>query len=486
MAKDAVVLGIEGDVLRGVRLGGGSAFWRLATAGAADDGAESAPAGADEGAASGADAPGAAEQEADGAEVEQGLSLGEAFKAAKRRFGAREVVLSLPLSRMLVKVVRVPLERRDEAAQVAAEALDGESPFSDEELLVASETLLETDSELVTLVAALPEASRAGIDEALEAAGLRVVRTDATALGWLRALWPLVQGPGDAAGAAAAEGAEPASAGRRLVLMDLDDGWDLAVVDEGSIAALRGLGRVEGADALAREVMLTALQAPLGSAPREVVLFSRQEPSAEVLDRLGRFAPVRFERVADDFAGVEGVARRVEEGCPFDATPEVWAQALDETRFRRRLAGWTAAAAALWLCAMGTLFGVPMAYDQMTKGEKQRSKSHERAYREVKNMRERVKLVQRYSDHSHGSLEMLKMVSDRMPDGVTLTSFRYSRDDKLDLAGEADDAKGGYELKNAIVDAGVFAEVELKGPSQRGSVLKFSIAASFVAKEDRK
>ncbi len=413
-----------------------------------------------------------ASEAAEDAPESETYSLAEAFRAAGRKFGVREVVLSLPLSRLLVKIVRVPVEKQEDVAAEAGTALDKVSPFPDEELMVGSETVLETEREIVTLVAALPEATSAEIGDALEAAKLRVTRTDATALGWLRSLWPRL----------AREGAPR----RQVALMDLDDGWDVVVVDGGAPSVVRGLGTVASAADLVRETTLTLLQAPFGAEVGEVVVFSRAPLAADVAERLAAFGPLRVEKVEDDFGGVEGVAWRTDEGASFDVTPEAWSQALAETRFKRKLVGWVAASVAVWLGVMGVLFGVPFAYDQMTAREKQLSKKHEKAYREVKGMRERVKLVQRYSDHAHGALEMLRLVSERLPEGVTLTSFRYVREDKLDVSGEAEDAQAVYTFKNALSDAGVFAYVDLQGISARGAVVKFSVFASFTEKEEKK
>ena len=75
-------------------------------------------------------------------------------------------------------------------------------------------------------------------------------------------------------------------------------------------------------------------------------------------------------------------------------------------------------------------------------------------------MLDKVKLVRQYSDHARGTLEMLKAVSDRMPEGVTLTSFNYRRGEKLSLVGETDQPTFAYDFKNALTDA---AMVEVKG-----------------------
>ena len=107
-------------------------------------------------------------------------------------------------------------------------------------------------------------------------------------------------------------------------------------------------------------------------------------------------------------------------------------------------------------------------------------------------MRDKVKLVQQYSDHARGSLEMLKAVSDRMPEGITLTSFVYKRGERLSIVGEAARPTDVYAFKNALTEAAtedeekLFNDVTLTGPSQSRGVHKFTIEGSFEAAEEGK
>jgi hypothetical protein len=119
-------------------------------------------------------------------------------------------------------------------------------------------------------------------------------------------------------------------------------------------------------------------------------------------------------------------------------------------------------------------------------------------------MRDKVKLVQQYSDHARGTLEMLKAVSDRMPEGVTLTGFNYRRGEKLSLVGEADQPTVVYDFKNALTEAAIvaadaesegdgnvdgeklFAEVTLMGRSKSRNGHKFSIECLFESAEEEK
>ena len=474
MKNSITVLGVEAEGIRGIRLAAEGTAWRVAddafwpiggTAAAADGSAGEAI--AQEGGAQQEDAP----------EPDRYAALVEALAAASKRFGTREVVLAMPLSGLLVRVARTPVEDRERLAELALAELGKVSPFPDESPVAGIETVAESDRELTSVFAALPAAEAAEIGDALDEAKVRVVRTDIAALGWLRMLWPRI---------AAVEG-------RKAVLMNFGDGWDVAILDGGAPTLLRGLGSsVADPAEIAREVMLSLLRAGPAGEPAEIVIFAKDAPEAALTERLGAFGPVRVERVEEPDGGVEGVARRTQEGATLDVTPADWAELRTEARFTRKLVAFLAVAAAGWLLLMGVLFGVPFAYGQMTERQKTLSKRHAAAYRDVKEMRDKVKLVQQYSDHARGSLEMLKAVSDRLPEGITLTSFSYKRGERLSIVGEAARPTDVYAFKNALTEAEtedeekLFADVTLTGPSQSRGVHKFTIEGSFEAAEEGK
>ncbi len=422
MAKLVTVLGLEGTTLRGVGLvADGGRFSR-----AAEDSWPLVAA---------ADLPGAdgGDGEASGEEVptqevaQEDRPLARAFRAAAARFGSREFTLSLPLSMMLVKTVRLPAEARDDLLGAAQMELDSISPFPDEVLSPGAEVLFETDREIVAVMAALPDAASAEISEALAAAKVRVTRTDAAALGWMRSLWPRI--------------CEKEGASLRIVLLNLCGGWDLLVIEDGSPSFMRGIGEAASPEELAREVTLSLLQLGGAGDADDVVVCSRGHVDDATLSRLGAFGPVREVLVDDDFGGVNGVALRAVEGATFDVTPAAWREALAESRFRRRLSVWLAVAGALWLVLMGVLFGVDATYDFMTDQQKakQRDKRHAAAFKEVSALKSRVELIQKYADHAHGALEVLKTVSDALPPSQDMMfgSFKYKRDESVRVAGTA-------------------------------------------------
>ena len=535
MKKAITVIGVEAEGIRGIRLEENKAEWVVADCefwsttgnreqetGNTEEGGPTSSSAGGGGESDGTKPVPPSEGEGDEQSPEDGYAATvDALKSAAKRFGTHEVVLSMPLKSLLVKVSRTSVEDRDRLPEMASEEIGAVSPFPDEAPVTGTETVAETDQELVSVFAALPETGAAEIGDALDEAKVRVLRTDVTALGWLRTLWPLIFGGTGNGERGTGNGdaptldtqlvtldTQPSTGDRKVVLMDFDDGWDMAVLDEGAPSLLRGLGRMTDPAELGREVMLSLLRAGVATETKEIVIFSKTPVDEGIVERLSQLAPVRSVPLMENgdsstlnsqlstlnsFGGVEGVARRTQEGSSLDVTPADWTELRTEARFKKKLFAFLAVAAAGWVLLMGVLFGVPFVYGQMTERQKTLSNRHKHAYKEVREMRDKVKLVQQSSDHARGSLEMLKAVSDRMPEGVTLTSFAYRRGESLSIAGEAQQPTDVYEFKNALTEAvteddeKLFAEVTLKGPSQsRGGVHKFSIDGSFVSEEEGK
>ena len=453
MAKEVTVLSLEGKFLRGVRLAeSAGTFARQA----AETWSVAAEAGAEQGVLpdGGAAEDGGSERDAtpigDGADTAEAPAddsadlLAQAFYEAAAAFKTREFILSVPLSRLLVKVLRLPVDEREDLEEKAQDALRKISPFPDEPLVTGVETVAETDTEIVAVAAALPEAAAEDSSAALAAAKVRVTKTDITALGRLRAFWPQI---------CAKEGAS-----RRLVLMNLDDGWDVIVLDDGAPVFLRGLGgEARTPDELARDVTLSLLQGEAfggAKAIDDVVVFSEAPVDEATLGKLAAFGPVRVAETAEDeFESAEGVAQRAAEGATCDVTPAAWTAALRETRFKKRLVIGVSAAMAVWLAVMGVFFGVPFVYGQLTARQDAQSKRHQPAFKEAKSIQTKLKMVQGYSDREHGALMLLKRISDALPEGddIRLREFRYTRDDSVALQVIAD-SQNALDYQKALHD----------------------------------
>ena len=408
---------------------------------------------------------------------------------------SREAVLALPLNRLLVKMVRVP--QGEDPVATAEPVLKSLSPFPDDPLTVSCETVREDGDGRVVIAAALPESAADDIGEALDAEKLNVVRIDSLALGQIRGVWPSL---GE-------------SSSRRLVLLDSADCLSLIVLDGDQPSAIRAI--TDRTD-LSREIMLSLLEAEdFGGARKleEIILVendksderdeggeSSQVPLApqdppvkeDPLSALEAFAPVRRLTVGAD-AALVGVAERTADEGALNALPASWRELLEETRFKAKLVKYLAIAGGVWLLVMAVLFGVPMVYDFMTDHQKSLSKQHQRQYKEVKEMKAKVDLIHKYSDHARGALEIMKALSDRLPEEVTLTAWNYKRDEGVRVSGEGDTAESVYAFKDAMdeMSAGegedgerIFPTVTLNGPNASKGKHRFDLDCQYKGEEE--
>ena len=410
------------------------------------------------------------ESEAGGGTLVEGdRPMARAALAVRPALGGRRIVLSLPLSRLLARILRLPVEIKDDLASAVSLQMDKLSPFPGEELAVGYEVLNETEHELLVFTAAVPEAIFGEIGAALDLAKLQVVRTDATVLGWLRSWYGPLQ---------------LARPGRRLILADTDDGWDLLVLDHGVPVMARGLGAQPDDAVLIREITLSLLNAELeagGSEIKEVLVVSAKAPEKALAEKLDSVTGVKSRHVVppDADGGVNGVALRAGERAGLDMTPQAWRDALKESRIRRKVLTGVGIAAAVWAVLMATLFAGPAVYSQLTARVRKESRAHSQEYKQVSDTRERVNLILSYTDRTHSPLEVLRLASAYLPQGITLIGFNYKRDEGVKISGEADQAMLVYDFKDVLTQDPLFEAVTLTGPSISRGKHKFDVDAKF-------
>ncbi len=429
-----------------------------------------------------------------------------AFEGGKIRMlraddDGNEVVLALPLNRLIVKVVKVPSDA--DPVEFSAPVLKAMSPYPDDDLSVGVEVMRESETSKTVVAAALPESSAEDIGEALDAEKLSVVKIDSLVFGELRSLWPQIfsSGTDDL---------------RRLLVLDSVDGLSLIVLDGDIMSSVRS---VDAHAPLKREALLGLLEAEelFGAKELHEILFfkrssaekrdesedSGQTPPEEPVTKefidgeLSCFAAIReLSRPSGD-SGLSGIAERAQDPSTLDVLPASWREVLEETRFKAKLAKWMAFSAMIWLLAVGVLFGVPFGYRWLAGREKDKCRRHAKSYREVSEMKSKVKLVKKYSDHSAGALAVLKAVSDRLPDeGVVVERFNFKFDDSVVIAAVADTSELAYEfhseLERIMLTDGddekrlfeVVTLKDLKPKSGKSAEQSFTIVCAFHKEED--
>lgn len=399
----------------------------------------------------------------------------------------REVVLALPLSRLLVKVVRVSAENLEDVEGFVTPVMKAMSPFPDEPLFVSCETLRETEDGRVVLALAIPEGSMDDVAGALDGANLSVTRIAPISFGRLPAILP--------------QFAEAPL--RRLLLVGSADCLSVFVLDGDLIVAIRAIS--PGGD-VARELMLSMLEAEAFNGPKplaETVLAG--DMSAWPIPESSPFAKsVRtLENQGDEKAGL---AMEGEISGRVDALPESWREVLGETRFKRKMTVFFSCAAVVFLVALSVLVGTPWIYSSRTARSKAGRTEQTRRYNAVKAKKDQVEAVKSISDRNRGGLESLRAVlaslMDRDPaKAISLERWDFTRNEKLALRGysEGDDQKPILRLKeglSAITLADIsgdeddseepfFTNVELKKNIQKnatrtqGARWEFEIECSF-------
>lgn len=411
-----------------------------------------------------------------GAVVDADKPLARAVREARAATHVRNVIVSLPLSRLLVQVMKFPAEMRNDLADAVSLQMDKLSPFGGEELTISHEVLAETDTEIWVVGAAMPAITFNDIGSALQLAKLHVTRTDISGLGWFRTLCAPLQ---------------LTRPGRRVVLMDLDDGWDLMIIDHGIPVLIRGMGVQQDIASLIREITLSFMSAELEAGAcltSEVLLISNNPPDPERDSRIQKLldAPVHHHKPPHEDGGVEGVALRTRENASMDLTPLVWRTAIREAKITKRVYTGVAIAMACWAIIIGCLVGSPRYYKFRADRCKAYAKAHEKAYKQVADTRARVQLIESYMDRTRSSLEMLRIVSEALPQGVTLAGFTYKKETGIKINGDADVPSLVYTYKDAITANPLFETVTLTGPAASRGKHKFDIDAKFKgSKQDK-
>ena len=423
-----------------------------------------------------------------------------AFEGGKLRVLAsgeksREAVLALPLNRLLMKMVRVPQD--EDPVAFSEPILKTLSPFPDDALTVSCETVRDNEDGRVVIAAALPESAADDIGEALDAEKLSVVRIDSLALGQLRGIWNTL---GE-------------SSARRLILLDSPDCLSCIVLDGDQPSAIRA---ITDRTNLWREVTLSLLEAEdFGGARKidEIVVVEQDQSDAggesdesaqvplapqdapakeDPFNVLAAFAPIRRITVGAD-AALVGVAERAADEGGLNALPESWRELLEETRFKAKLTKCLAVAGGVWLLIMAVLFGVPTVYGFMTDHQKSLSKQHQRQYAAVKEMKAKVDLIHKYSDHARGALEIMKALSDRLPEGITLSGWNYNREDGVRVSGDAETAEAVYAFKDAMDEMAdgedgegerIFGALDLSGPNASKGGYRFDLDCQYQREEE--
>ncbi len=367
-----------------------------------------------------------------------------------------DAALGLPSTEVLLRVVSLPAVEDDELAEMVELQADKFSPFPIETMAVSHEVLDRREDQCRVLVAAARNEAVEAQTRLLVEAGLRPESIDSCALGW----WRLLQDSGGV----------PAE-GRSALVIISGATAELIVVEEGVPLVFRSLNLGPGAAPgdlaadIGQELSHTLISVELehGSHPCGISLWAYEDQLAvmETALRVGAVGGIASHALDGLPPVCEGIARRLITGGGIDLTPQAWRDADAAARYRRQMLGGVAGVLGVWLlCVVGlvALFG-------WRKGKIARLQARRATWEapamEVRELRRRVRMIDRYTDMSHSALECLREISGIQPNGVDLVSFTYTKGDTIRIDGQAGERSLIYGFKEALDASGFFPHVEL-------------------------
>jgi len=383
-----------------------------------------------------------------------------------------DIVLAVPLSRILVKILKIPVSEMpsiDEIEEKVRGELKALSPFPDDELAVSREMLSETQTHVTVLFAALPESALEDVAEKLDEKNLSVAKIDSLALVKMQLYWPNIH--------------QSIAEGAHILILDKTDDEVTSILLEGHTPIAMRSFQLQ--DNLKREVILTLLEGESVSAG-----FKLEKIFAINLDagRLSDLAPVETLGPVETSQCLALLKNRAQEASSLDILPDSWREILKETKIKSKATRFFSVAGGIWLFCLAVLFGVPFAASLLADSAQSRIKAHHRDYMSVKETRDKVTLIEKYSDHSKGALEILREVSACMPDegdGFVLTGFDFRQGEELRLSGESDENSFIFNFKDSLSrNQPLFPDVQSPSIKKSKERFAFTIVIGLAEKQE--
>ncbi|MCL1909890.1 MAG: hypothetical protein FWG05_03035 [Kiritimatiellaeota bacterium] len=402
-------------------------------------------------------------------------------KAASR--SAEGATIAIPTADAIFRTDFLPSTDPEELAAMSLNQAEKDAPLPIEEITQSYEILETADDGTLVVSVCAPTAV---IDQLRAGAGLdiaKVERVDALILGIISLLISKKALTGR---------------GREILVAEEGDNATLAIIDFGSPVFIRSLG--ETAALTASDVAKAARLAMIrGKARRgdgaviNLVLLGAREKMAPLAEAAPMIAPELTARVLSDImpdGEAGGVAARTLEGKSLNLFPQEWRNKLAETTFKKRFRFGILGAASAWLLLVAYLWFWPdIILTKRAETLTKRVKTREPAENSVNDLRNRVRIIDRYSDRKFSALEVLLEVAYAFPrGGIELTNFNYSgaksataRND-VSIQGNANATRVAYDFVDALEKSPLFGKVRFtNGPTfnQARQRYQFELAVEF-------
>lgn len=399
---------------------------------------------------------------ADDAEsADSALTLADRLKAEGVSLKGR-VTIGVGSDHAILRVVNLPAADEEEISGMVELQIDKFSPFPIETLAISHEVLRRGEDGNLVLIAAVQESVVDEIEETLSTAGLLPGRVDATVMGW----WQLISATGNVS-----------EAGWETIVLLSSTSTELIVVSDGVPVSFRVISAASDLDGeqlvseLTNEIDYTLMTLERqhgnigdcavsiwheGDRPSSLVAGLEDARSCEI----GTFSLDELPPVTEGLA-CRSIGKDV--AC-IDMTPAAWRSAEASIQFKKRLLGAVGAVLLVWFLCLGAFFGGLFIQNRQLGVLREREKEWGEAADQVKQMRDRVILIQRYTNQTYSALECLREVCVAKSSSVEFSAYSYRKAEGLKITGTAPLVKQVYDFKKKLDESGFFTETELLGP----------------------
>ena len=388
--------------------------------------------------------------------------------------------LAIPTTDAIFKTDFLPSTDMDELAAMSLNQAEKDAPLPMEEMTHSFEILEAADDGMLVLSVCAPSAAIEAVRAASGIEPAHVERVDALVCGTIAHLL--------AKGALSGHG-------RELLVAEEGDNATLAIVDFGRPVFIRSLGETAALDAagIAKALRLALIGSKVRRGDGEVtgfVLFGDTQTMQQFAGAASAAAPGVQPRIVPhgaDGAEASGVAARTMEGKSLNLFPQEWTDKLSEAKFKKRFGASCLAAAAAWLLLVGYLWGWPALIAQRVAALEAGVKRLEPAEASVNDLRNRIKIIDRYSDRSHSPLEALLEVAISLPPAtvppaIELTQFRYNgAKGNILVEGRSIATATIYSFMDDIKESPLFGQARLTGPTFNNTLRRnvFELSIDF-------
>ena len=395
----------------------------------------------------------------------------------------RDVVIGMSATRALIRVLELPTTDASEIGDMVELQVDKFSPFPVETLSVGYEVLHQDEALSVVIVAAVQASEIGALGDAAMESGLKLHRVDLDVMAW----WDLLRMRQDVVGSPA-----------RLDVVAAEDHLHMIFSSEGLPHLFRTmeidpeLPRGELIDDIVTEMRyaLTAREARNLPALAGGGFWYRDSESLSLGDALADGLGISLAPEPQDSLGsvTQAVASRSlrQKSGGLDLSLSSWHDAKLSSAARKKVLKTAGAVLGTWIALMATIFGaVFFEQHQLNRLSAERALL-EPQEEEAKTLRSRLRILKMYQRRDNSSLECLRSISARLPAGIELSRFTYSREKPLEIRGVAREAEAIYMLRDALRKETIFVSAELEGNITRGpSGEQFTMLIEVVGLESR-